>query len=148
MASAYLSYPFLIINKFVFCKLTQRPFIWLPTYTADLITLGCFCYTFGWHVLWLNEENPGLWLEQKPSQDLMYVHAYSFHVTEFEINVQFYFGVWLLVSFLRQLLGLTVTRSLGPIVSTIIEMFKDVAKFIVIWALVLLGYTSVGFLTF
>ena len=67
VASAYLSYPLFIINKFAFCKLTNRPFVWLSTYTADLMALGCFVYAFGWHVLWLNEENSGLGLETNPS---------------------------------------------------------------------------------
>ena len=146
MASCYLSYPFLFINKYVYSKLTKRPFVWLPTYTADVLTLACFIYAFGWHVVFLNEDNPGLWLEK--SKNMMYVHAYSFHVTEFEINIQFYVGAWLLIAFIRQLLGLTVTRQLGPIISTIIVMFKDVARFILIWVFVLLGYSSVGFITF
>ena len=52
-----------IINKYAFCKLTERPFVWLPTYTADLLTLGSFTYTFGWHVLWMNSKNAGLGLD-------------------------------------------------------------------------------------
>ena len=54
MASCYLTYPFAIINKYVLSKLTDRPFTWLSTYTADLLTLACFLYTFGWHVVWDN----------------------------------------------------------------------------------------------
>lgn len=48
-----LFYPIVIINKFVFCKLTEQPFLWLPVYTADLLTLACFLYNFGWHLKFL-----------------------------------------------------------------------------------------------
>ena len=56
----------------------------------------------------------------------MYVEAYGFHAETFEINVQFYNGMWMLLAFGRMLLSFTVTRSLGPIVSTILVMFNDV----------------------
>ena len=101
MAAAYLAYPLLIINKYVFCKLTNRPFIWLNTYTADLLTLACYLYAFSWHVVWMNVENSGLGLEENPSKDLMYVEAYGLHAQTFEFNVQFYIGICLLLSFGR-----------------------------------------------
>ena len=47
--------------------MTDRPFIWLYTYTADLLTLACFLYAFGWHVLWMSIKNSGLGLEEVPS---------------------------------------------------------------------------------
>ena len=143
-----LFYPIVIINKFFFCKLTEQPFLWLPVYTADLLTLACFLYNFGWHLLWINVQNSGLGLEEVPSSYMMYVESYGIHAGSFEINVQFYVGMWLLISFVRLLLGLTVTRQLGPIVSTIQAMFSDVGQFIVIWLFVLLGFSSVGFITF
>lgn len=87
-------------------------------------------------------------LEEVPSFDMMYLESYSIHSTIFEFGVQFYMGMWLLVSFVRLLLGFTVTRQLGPIVSTIQAMFSDVGQFIVIWLFVLLGFSSVGFITF
>ena len=46
----YISFPFAIFNKFVYCKLAKRPFIWLPTYTADLMTMGFFCYPLYYHL--------------------------------------------------------------------------------------------------
>ena len=96
----------------------------------------------------MNTTNAGLGLEANPSQDLMYVEAYGLHAATFEINVQFYVGMWLLLSFGRTLLSFTVTRSLGPIVSTILVMFNDVAQFIAIWFFVLIGFSTVGFVTF
>ena len=78
---------------------------------------------------------------------MMYVQAYTSHTASFEINVQFYIGLWLLISFLRQLLSWTATRTLGPIISTIIVMFKDVGQFIIIWIFVLFGFSSVGIIT-
>lgn len=78
----------------------------------------------------------------------MYIEAYGLHAATFEINVQFYMGIWLLISFVRLLLSFAVTKQLGPIVSTIIVMFSDVGQFIAIWFFVLLGYSSVGFITF
>ena len=148
MAYCYLTYPLLFINKFVLCRLTNRPFIWLSTYTADFIVLCLFLYAFGWHILWLNAKNAGLKLDVDPSAEMMYVEDYFIHITNFEINVQFYVGFWLLVAFLRQLLSWTVTQQLGPIVSTIIVMFKDVGQFLVVWFFVLLAFSSVGFITF
>ena len=52
------------------------------------------------------------------------------------------------MAFIRQLLGLQVTKALGPIISMILVMFKDVAQFIVIWFIVLIAFASVGFMTF
>ena len=68
-----LSHPILIFNKYVFCKLTHRPFVWLTTYTFDLIALGLYLYIFGWHIKWLNVQNEGFGLEAIPSQEMMYV---------------------------------------------------------------------------
>ena len=101
IGAAYLANPLIIINKYVFCKLTNRPFIWLNTYTADLLTLACYLYAFSWHVVWMNVENSGLGLEENPSKDLMYVEAYGLHAQTFEFNVQFYIGICLLLSFGR-----------------------------------------------
>lgn len=99
--SIYLTYPFLIINKYVFCKLTNRPFIWLSTYTADLLTLACFIYVFGWNVKFSNVKNSGYGLEQTPTFKMMHVEAFGTHMSTFEINIQFYVGFWLLISFIR-----------------------------------------------
>ena len=41
-----------------------------------------------------------------------------------------------------------VTERLGPIISTIIYMFSDIAAFLVIWVLVLFSFAMVGVLTF
>ena len=41
-----------------------------------------------------------------------------------------------------------VTQTLGPIISTIIYMFDDIATFLIIWMLVLFGFTMVGVLAF
>ena len=66
----------------------------------------------------------------------------------FEFSIEFYAGMWMLVAFIRQLISWTVTPSLGPIVSTIMVMFNDVGRFIIIWAFVILGFSCVGFITF
>ena len=62
-----LSNPLLIVNKYVFCKLTNRKFVWQATYFMDLIMTGCYLYGFGWHILWLKEKNSGLGLDPNPS---------------------------------------------------------------------------------
>ena len=72
-AGMYMAFPIQIINKYVFCKLTERPFVWLSTYTFDLITLGLYLYVFGFHIAWLDVKNEGYSLEEVPSQDLMYI---------------------------------------------------------------------------
>ena len=48
-SSASLSFPFLIINKYVYSKLTHRPFVWLPTYTTDLLSFAFINGTMIWH---------------------------------------------------------------------------------------------------
>ena len=63
----YLTFPILILNKYVFCKLTQRPFVWLMTYTSDLMAMSCYLYQFGWHIVWLYEQNEGFGIEAVPS---------------------------------------------------------------------------------
>ena len=37
---------------------------------------------------------------------------------------------------------------LGPIISTILALFKDIAKFFCIWAIILSGYSITGNLFF
>ena len=50
--------------------------------------------------------------------------------------------------FIRMLLLLGLSETLGPIITTIQYMFNDVAIFIVIWFIILLGFTLVGVLLF
>lgn len=57
----------------------------------------------------------------------MYIHSYSEHITNFEMNITFYLGLMSLVLFIRQLLSYQVTTLIGPVISTILVMFKDVA---------------------
>ena len=78
----------------------------------------------------------------------MYFEANAIHIHDFDININFYLGLSFLMTFIRQLLGLQVTKSLGPIISMIIVMFKDVGQFIIIWFIVLIAFSSVGFMTF
>ena len=60
MASCYMTYPLLMINKYVLARMTNRPFIWLDLYYLDFMIVGFFLYAFGWHVVWLNAINDGL----------------------------------------------------------------------------------------
>mmetsp|Transcript_20153 Transcript_20153/g.27223 ORF Transcript_20153/g.27223 Transcript_20153/m.27223 type:complete len:505 (-) Transcript_20153:373-1887(-) len=144
----YITFPLGIFNKYVYCRLTERPFIWLPTYSADFLIIALLGYSLHYHFAWLDERNPGLHLQAEPSDALMYIHAYNEHVSTFELNVTFYLGLMSLAIFIRQLLSYQVTSLLGPIISTILVMFSDVAQFIVIWLIVLLGYSFVGFISF
>lgn len=50
-----------------------------------------------------------MWVEEEPTPELMYAHAYAVHTASFEINVQFYLGLMFLLFFIRQLLSFTVT---------------------------------------
>ena len=45
-------------------------------------------------------------------------------------------------------MGLITTKTFGPIISTIIFMFNDIAVFIVIWIIVLVMFGTIGALTF
>ena len=57
----------------------------------------------------------------------MYFEAFTDHVRNFELSSYFYIGLFSLVIFIRQLLSYQVTTLLGPIISTILVMFNDVA---------------------
>lgn len=54
----------------------------------------------------------------------------------------------MMFGFIRFLIALVVNETLGPIISTIIYMFKDMSVFIVIWTIVLSGFTMISILTF
>lgn len=78
----------------------------------------------------------------------MYVHAYVKQVAENEINISFVMGMMVMLYFVRMLLALGLNETLGPIITTIQYMFNDIAVFIVIWFIILLGFTLVGVLLF
>ena len=83
-----------------------------------------------------------------PSINLMYVHEYNLHVSENEINVQFYAGMVCLFGFFRFLIALVVNETLGPIVSTISYMLRDISIFICIWFIVLVSFAMVSIMCF
>lgn len=58
--------------------------------------------------------------------------------------MSFYFGLLAIFGYCRLLIGFSVTETFGPIISTIIFMFNDVAIFIVIWGIVIFMFTSVS----
>ena len=49
---------------------------------------------------------------------------------------------------MRILISLSVSQSLGPIISTIQYMFNDIKKFIIIWIIVVFMFTCVGMMAF
>lgn len=49
---------------------------------------------------------------------------------------------------LRLILGLKVTRLLGPIINIVFKMLKDVAVFLVLFMLVLILFTCMGQISF
>lgn len=53
-----------------------------------------------------------------------------------------------MLGFIRIIIALQVTETLGPIISTIIYMFSDIGVFIVIWFINLVTFSMVGVLTF
>ena len=57
-------------------------------------------------------------------------------------------GILSIFAFIRIVLGLITTKTFGPIISTIIFMFNDIAVFIVIWVIVLVMFGTIGALTF
>ena len=76
------------------------------------------------------------------------VQAFNEDVAEHEFNIQFWTGSFCLLGWLRLLVTLQVTKLLGPIISTILYMFKDISVFICIWGIVLMGFSMVSVLTF
>ena len=86
--------------------------------------------------------------EPNPSKSLDYAVAFLKNVAENEFNIQTAIAVVALFSFVRILINLFVTELLGPILSTTLYMFKDVATFILIWFLVLMAYTMSSFICF
>ena len=57
-------------------------------------------------------------------------------------------GILSIFAFIRIIMGLITTKTFGPIISTIIFMFNDIAVFIVIWVIVLVMFGTIGALTF
>lgn len=78
----------------------------------------------------------------------MYVQAFFEHIAKYEINVNIITGTITLLNFSRLLVSLKTTETLGPIITTIIYMFKDVLVFLAIYAIVIIMFTSVGVLVF
>lgn len=113
-----------------------------------MVTLGVYIYVFKLHVDFLRDENAGLSVTDEPTEELQYIEAYSTHNGKNEINMQFYIGVIVLLSYAKQLCALMVTEILGPIITTIMYMFADIKTFIVIWVIVLVMFTAVGILGF
>jgi len=141
-------FPLTLINRWAYAKLTEQKFVWQNVYTIDLIILVFFTFIWDLHLEWLAEKNSGMGLDPNPSFYLMYVESYTTHLAKNEITVEFYAGVIAFLYFIRLLLSLMLTKTLGPIISTILFMFNDIAIFLVIWLIILVGFTMVGVLTF
>ena len=140
--------PMYLINKFVYARLVHKPFVMLETFWLDIAILVTYIGIFRFHVLWQNRTNIGMGLDPNPSSGLMYIHEYNDHLSKNEVNISLLIGLLAFFGYMRLLIGLKVTKTLGPIISTIIYMFKDIGVFIVIWFIVLISFTMVAVLTF
>ena len=50
----YLCYPLGVLNKYVYCKLTERPFLWLSHYSADYLLIVLLGFILHYHFDWVN----------------------------------------------------------------------------------------------
>ena len=50
----YLCYPLGVLNKYVYCKLTERPFLWLPHYSADYLLIVLLGFILHYHFDWVD----------------------------------------------------------------------------------------------
>lgn len=146
--SVILFFPITLISKWSFARLTEQKFVWQTVYWIDLILFGLAVYTFKSHFEIAANVNTAFGLTPNPSSNLMYFAAYADNLSASEINVQFVTGFISAFLFLKLLLSLNVNKTLGPIISTIIFMFNDIAVFIVIWLIILVGFTIVSMIAF
>ena len=121
-----LTVPFSVFNKYMYTRLTSQPFVWLQTYTFDLAMFVLYAIAFRLHLSMMDKQNIGMGLQPEPSYNLRYIHEYNTHIAANEINVQFVNGLISLFGFTRFLTALVVNETIGPIISTIIFMFKDI----------------------
>ena len=68
---------------------------------------------------------------------MMCVENYNVDMSQGEFNPTFFAVFVALFQFTRMGCSLIVTQSLGPIISTIMYMFKDIIVFLAIWVIVL-----------
>lgn len=78
----------------------------------------------------------------------MFIQAYQTHVNTVEFNMNIMSAIITIFGFTRMLLAFSAFETLGPIITTIIFMFNDVAVFIVIWGIVVIMFTTVGIVGF
>ena len=79
---------------------------------------------------------------------MMYVENYNVDMSQGEINLTFFAVFVALFQFTRMGCSLIVTQSLGPIISTIMYMFKDIIVFLAIWVIVLHVFIFSGIFMF
>ena len=142
------TFPFKLIMNFAYAKLTHQKFVWQNTYSIDLIILGLASWIWYRTAAMVSVENEGFGFVAEPSRMLMFAQEYTEDYYGYEFNLQFFVGVCSSLYFIRLLLSLILTQTLGPIISTIIYMFNDIAVFIVIWLITLIGFTLVSMVTF
>ena len=81
-------------------------------------------------------------LEMTPSHPIMYMTEFNMNLAQLPINIRFFSTYIAIIGFLRTIFSLMVTESIGPIIITILFMFKDIATFLTIWGLVLISFTA------
>ena len=78
----------------------------------------------------------------------MYTQAFNEDIAENEINIQLWTGIVAFLGWIRIIMSLTVTQTLGPIINMITFMFKDIAVFLIIWSMILIAFSMVAVLGF
>ena len=137
-----------LINRFAFTKLTGQPFIFLEFYYFDVLYIAVFSYVLSLHFSFYGVENTGLGLSPVPTKALMYVEEYNKENLSTDLNINTMIGSMAFIGLTRVIMSLKATKTLGPIISTIIYMFNDIMVFIMIWAIVLFMFTCIGILLF
>ena len=101
------------------------------------------------HVEWLYATNSGMGFIENPNQELMYSEEFNKEIERNKpFDTTFVNMLITFASFMRVMLSITVTETLGPIISTILYMFRDIKTFLIIWFIVIIMFTATGNWTF
>ena len=67
--SQCLIVPVMLLNKFAYVKLVQKPFVWQKLWTLDLLVMVCHIFLLNWSKEFAATENNFLNLRDEPSAD-------------------------------------------------------------------------------
>ena len=103
--------------------------------------VGIICYIMAIHKSLIDDKTSGQIFGEATTDKLLYAMAFNIHAGKIELNINFFLMCLGLCSAARIILALIVTELLGPLISTMLYMFNDLATFLVIYGAVIIGFT-------